>query len=139
MRPTPALLLVTCCACASAQDLTSSGTPPTIVGPTELLRPDGTVDGWPDLAATVSPNITIEGITWIRAHVSASGELMGAEVARGFSEVISESAIRTVQELEFAPATENGEPVAGEVLVRVRYQLHRRGRQNPQLPADGSL
>jgi hypothetical protein len=123
MRLALILLCVMCSACAQAQEASSPDSPPTIVGPDELLRLDGAVEGWPDLAATVTRSITVEGIVWIRVTVSATGELVATEVVRDFAPVITESALRTVHKLEFAPAMEAGEPIEGNLLVRVIYQL----------------
>lgn len=104
--------------------------PPTVIGPAHLLLSDGpiegwpdsvTVDGWPDLVTVLDPNAFVEGIIWIQVTISAQGELVATEVRRGFGGTLDESALRTVGRLSFAPALKAGEPVEGDIMVRVRY------------------
>ena len=123
MRLALVLLLTICGACTQGQDAALRDSPPVVVGPDELLRSDGAVEGWADLAATASPNITVSGVLPVRVTVSAEGEPIAADPLRDFGAIVTPSAVRTAMELEYRPATRDGEPTEGEVVVRVIYQI----------------
>ena len=115
------LIIFGCFACTPAkEDMTS---PPTIIRPEELIRHDGLVSGWSDLADTVSPNVNVTGTIWIQATISAEGELIEAKVIDGIAPLVNESALRTIRRLKFRPAIQNGKPIKGNLKIGVIYQI----------------
>ena len=65
-----------------------------------------------------------EGLVVLRVEVAADGRVREAEVLQGSGhEILDEAALRAVRGWSFQPALEDGRPVAGETLLRVRFRL----------------
>ncbi|HET7931383.1 MAG TPA: energy transducer TonB [Rhodanobacteraceae bacterium] len=65
-----------------------------------------------------------EGTVLVTAEVSASGKAVGAKISQssGYPD-LDAAALRSIAEWSFAPATEDGKPMAQQVVVPVRLQL----------------
>lgn len=97
-------------ACASA---TVADTAPSIIrGPVE----------YPASAVSAGE----EGTVQVVAEVGIDGRVDGAKIYRssGYRD-LDAAALRSIAEWSFAPAMEDGKPVAQEVVVPIRFQLDR--------------
>jgi len=56
--------------------------------------------------------------------VSAEGRAIDASVVRGLPFGLNESAIRTMRDWQFRPATREGQPVACRVMIEVTFRLN---------------
>ncbi|MBD5641406.1 MAG: energy transducer TonB [Desulfovibrio sp.] len=65
-----------------------------------------------------------EGTVNVRCQVDAAGRVQSVELAKssGFR-LLDEAALKTVAKWKFRPGTRDGAPVAGTVIVPVRFQL----------------
>ena len=84
----------------------------------------------PEVITKVKPRYTeearkarIEGIVLLQSVVDARGNVTRVQVVKGLGMGLTESAIESVQQFKYRPATRNGEPVAVYMLMRVNFSL----------------
>ena len=79
---------------------------------------------WGDVRdASPAPSVGSAGTVWVRVTLDAAGNVTGVRVDRGGvlrgSDAHLLAAVRT---LDFAPATEDGQPVPGEITIPYRVR-----------------
>lgn len=93
-------------------------------GETRQPRPSGGAfspqPAYPDLARKRGQ----EGVVSIRCHIDPSGKVINAAIAQssGFR-LLDEAALKSLRQWKFVPALKDGAPVAGSLVVPVRFQL----------------
>lgn len=76
----------------------------------------------------------IEGLAVVAAQIDAKGEVTSAGLERlqpAAARGLGDAAISAVKRWRFEPARENGVPVAGHVLVPIRFSIGRHGSTAP--------
>lgn len=67
--------------------------------------------------------VKFNGTLLLEVTVSAEGRAIDARVVRGLPFGLNESAIRTVRNWQFRPATREGQPVACRVMIEVTFRV----------------
>ncbi len=69
-------------------------------------------------------DVKFNGTLLLDVTVSAEGRAIDASVVRGLPFGLNESAIRTMRDWQFRPATREGQPVACRVMIEVTFRLN---------------
>jgi len=65
----------------------------------------------------------VQGVVVLRTVIDMQGNVVQAEVLRGLTKGLSESAVQTVSEWKFKPATRAGEPVPVYFIVTISFSI----------------
>ncbi len=65
----------------------------------------------------------IEGIVLLQTVITERGDVTRVQVVKGLTMGLTESAIETVKQWQYKPATQEGKPVAVYMLMQVRFSL----------------
>jgi protein TonB len=74
---------------------------------------------------TLARQAEIEGIVVLKVTVNERGRVMRATVLRSDAEVFNNSAIEAVQQWEFSPAEQSGNPVKATITIPLQFSLNR--------------
>lgn len=66
----------------------------------------------------------LNGIVVLQLTISEQGRTVDAKVVRGLPYGLNDSAIRSVRDWQFQPATRNGQPVACMVMMETSFRLY---------------
>jgi len=66
----------------------------------------------------------LNGIVVLQLTISEQGRMVDAKVVRGLPYGLNESAIRSVRDWQFQPATRNGEPITCMVMMETNFRLY---------------
>ena len=65
----------------------------------------------------------VQGVVILQAVIDSAGKVVDVEVLKGLPLGLTDSAIETVQEWQFKPATQNGKPVAVYLNLLINFSL----------------
>jgi TonB family protein len=68
--------------------------------------------------------VKLNGTLLLDVTVSTEGRAIDSRVARGLPFGLNESAIRTMRDWQFRPATREGQPIACRVMIEVTFRLN---------------
>lgn len=98
--------------------------PPALRDPAEGPFSAASNRGWGDVRdSSPAPSVGSAGTVWLRVTLDAAGNVIGVRTDRGGvlrgSDAHLLAAVRT---LDFAPATEDGQPIHGEITIPYRVR-----------------
>jgi TonB family protein len=67
-------------------------------------------------------HLRLEGTVWVRTLVTPDGRATDVLVTRGLSRAIDDAVVEAVRRTRFAPGLKNGEVVAVQILLPVRFR-----------------
>ena len=96
--------------------------------PVEVDRPPYPAGGMAGLMGNVTypesaRRADIEGVVIVRAVIAADGSVAQVAVAESAHPLLDAEAVAAVERTRFVPAAKDGEPVAAEIHVPVRFAL----------------
>jgi TonB family protein len=68
-------------------------------------------------------NLRIEGEVLLEVVLGASGDLRVLRVVRGLGHGLDDNAVKAAQQIQFKPATRNGQPADSTVFLHIVFQL----------------